>query len=66
MGIARGEPRREGLASLSVVDVGSKRSLRRRWSSRTFQYGYLVTTSLQSLALPSACPSLQLEPRLRA
>jgi hypothetical protein len=29
----------------------------RRWSSRTFQYGYLVTTSLQSLALPSASPS---------
>ena len=29
----------------------------RRWSSRTFQYGYLVTTSLQSLAPPSASPS---------
>ena len=25
---------------------------KRRWSSRTFQYGYLVTTSPQSLALP--------------
>ena len=62
------EARLHGLALLSVVDVDveSLQSLRRRWSSRTFQYGYLVTTSLQSLALPSACPSLQLGPRLRA
>jgi hypothetical protein len=29
-------------------------SLERRWSSRTFRYGYLVTTSPQSLILPSA------------
>ena len=28
-------------------------SLERRWSSRTFRYGYLVTTSPQSLILPS-------------
>ena len=27
-------------------------SLERRWSSRTFRYGYLVTTSPQSLVLP--------------
>jgi len=26
----------------------SFRSLERRWSSRTFRYGYLVTTSSQS------------------
>ena len=29
-------------------------SLERRWSSRTFRYGYLVTTSPQSLISPSA------------
>ena len=29
-------------------------SLERRWSSRTFRYGYLVTTSPQLLVLPSA------------
>ena len=33
-------------------------SLERRWSSRTFRYGYLVTTSPQSSVLPSAAPSL--------
>jgi hypothetical protein len=27
-------------------------SLERRWSSRTFPYGYLVTTSPQSLTTP--------------
>jgi len=27
-------------------------SLERRWSSRTFRYGYLVTTSPQSSTLP--------------
>jgi len=31
--------------------------LERRWSSRTFRYGYLVTTSPQSSAPPSAAPS---------
>ena len=31
-------------------------SIERRWSSRTFRYGYLVTTSPQSLASPSAIP----------
>ena len=32
-------------------------SLERRWSSRRFSYGYLVTTSPQSLALPSTAAS---------
>ena len=32
-------------------------SLERRWSSRTFRYGYLVTTSPQSLVPPSAAAS---------
>ena len=32
-------------------------SLERRWSSRTFRYGYLVTTSPQSLTLPSTAAS---------
>ena len=33
-------------------------SLERRWSSRRFPYGYLVTTSSQSPAIPSAPPPL--------
>ena len=33
-------------------------SLERRWSSRTFRYGYLVTTSPQSLILPSTAASI--------
>ena len=41
-------------------------SLERRWSSRTFRYGYLVTTSPQLLVLPSAAPSLRLGHWLRA
>ena len=41
-------------------------SLERRWSSRTFRYGYLVTTSPQSSALPSAAPPLRLGHWLRA
>ena len=40
-------------------------SIERRLSSRTFRYGYLVTTSPQSLASPSAAPSLRLGHRLR-
>ncbi len=40
-------------------------SLERRWSSRTFWYGYLVTTSPQSLALPSTAAPLRLAHRLR-
>ncbi len=40
-------------------------SLERRWSSRTFRYGYLVTTSPQLLASPSTAPPLRLGHRLR-
>ena len=40
-------------------------SLERRWSSRTFRYGYLVTTSPQSSIPPSAASSLLLDYRLR-
>ena len=40
--------------------------LERRWSSRTFRYGYLVTTSPQLSSLPSAAPSLRLGHWLRA
>ena len=32
-------------------------SLERRWSSRTFRYGYLVTTSPQSFNPPSTAAS---------
>ena len=41
-------------------------SLERRWSSRTFRYGYLVTTSPQSSVPPSAAPPLRLGHWLRA
>ena len=40
-------------------------SLERRWSSRTFRYGYLVTTSPQSSIPPSTASSLLLDYRLR-
>ena len=40
-------------------------SLKRRWSSHTFRYGYLVTTSPQSLTFPSATPPLRLGHELR-
>ena len=40
-------------------------SIERRWSSRRFSYGYLVTTSPQSPVLPSAASSLRLDYRLR-
>ena len=40
-------------------------SLERRWSSRTFRYGYLVTTSPQLPDPPSAAPSLRLDYGLR-
>jgi hypothetical protein len=33
-------------------------SLERRWSSRRFPYGYLVTTSPQSLTLPWSAASI--------
>jgi len=39
--------------------------LERRWSSRRFPYGYLVTTSPQSLTLPWSAASLRLANRLR-
>ena len=42
-----------------------KFSLERRWSSRTFRYGYLVTTSPQSSTPPSTAASLRLAHRLR-
>ena len=41
-------------------------TLERRWSSRTFRYGYLVTTSPQSSVPPSAVPPLRLGHWLRA
>ena len=41
-------------------------SLERRWSSRTFRYGYLVTTSPQLSVPPSAASSLRLDHWLRA
>ena len=37
----------------------------RRWSSRRFPYGYLVTTSPQSLTLPWSAASLRLANRLQ-
>ena len=40
-------------------------SIERRWSSRTFRYGYLVTTSPQSPILPSTASSLRLNYWLR-
>ena len=40
-------------------------SIERRWSSRTFRYGYLVTTSPQSLVSPSTAGSFRLPHRLR-
>ena len=40
-------------------------SIERRWSSRTFRYGYLVTTSPQSSTPPSTTSSLLLDYRLR-
>ena len=40
-------------------------SLERRWSSRTFRYGYLVTTSPQSSIPPSTTSPLRLDYRLR-
>ena len=54
------------MSDLHVLKVSLKCvSLERRWSSRTFRYGYLVTTSLQSSAPPSTAGSLRLPHRLR-
>ena len=50
----------------SKTTFTSSLSLERRWSSRTFRYGYLVTTSPQLSAPPSAAPSLRLGHWLRA
>jgi hypothetical protein len=52
---------RPGSSDTSV----SRYSLERRWSSRTFRYGYLVTTSPQSSAPPSAASPLRLDYWLR-
>jgi len=38
-----------------------REALERRWSSRTFRYGYLVTTSPQSWILPWWPSSLRLD-----
>ena len=47
------------------LNIFSLVSLERRWSSRTFRYGYLVTTSPQSSIPPSTASSLLLDYRLR-
>src|SRR3954453_15312361 len=44
------------------LEAASKCSLEWRCSSRTFRYGYLVTTSSQSLAPPSTAPSTRVGP----
>ena len=53
------------LSELTWIQALLLFSIERRWSSRTFRYGYLVTTSPQSLASPSTAPSLLLGHRLR-
>ena len=50
-------PGLQGLAGAGAGRPLSQSSLERRGSSRTFRYGYLVTTSSQSLAPPSTAPS---------
>ena len=50
----------------TVYKTLTSSSLERRWSSRTFRYGYLVTTSPQLSISPSAAPSLRLGHWLRA
>ena len=49
---------RENITNRTEKEI--KISLERRWSIRTFPYGYLVTTSPQSLITPSEHPSLRL------
>src|SRR3954462_10015284 len=44
------------------MTLAAKGSLERRGSSRTFRYGYLVTTSPQSRAPPSTAPSTRVRP----
>ena len=48
-----------------VLLLKERFSLERRWSSRTFRYGYLVTTSPQSSIPPSTASSLRLDYWLR-
>ena len=55
-----------GLIQLLSQPTYNPSSLERRWSSRTFRYGYLVTTSPQLSVPPSAAPSLRLGHWLRA
>ena len=50
------------LKSSTVYKTLTSSSLERRWSSRTFRYGYLVTTSPQLSDLPSAAPSFVRSP----
>ena len=47
------------LETWTVRKTLTSSSLERRWSSRTFRYGYLVTTSPQLSDLPSTAPSLK-------
>src|ERR1700750_1204798 len=49
-------------AEPSPARRGAKGSLERRSSTRTFRYGYLVTTSPQSRAPPSTAPSTRVRP----
>ena len=53
------------LTSLCVHKHSFSFFLKRRWSSRTFQYDYLVTTSPPSRNVPSTAFSLRLNYRLR-
>ena len=54
-----------GIGHTKDNSVHDSHSLERRWSSRTFRYGYLVTTSPQLLIPPSAAGSLRLPHWLR-
>ena len=55
----------QDLSKLNNTQTCFRLSLERRWSSRTFRYGYLVTTSPQSSPPPSTAGSLRLPHRLR-
>src|SRR3954463_10696305 len=57
-----GRPSRPGAALDHQPEAGGQCSLERRGSSRTFRYGYLVTTSSQSPAPPSTAPSTRVGP----
>ena len=47
-------------STVKHIWLSTSSSLERRWSSRTFRYGYLVTTSPQSSVPPSAAPPKRL------